>query len=217
MDDATQAWSLELAHWGLCGQGTDEKEALESFRSRAWEAYRAFLVRHGEDCPSVIDVEVAERIHGDELAFQADRRSASDAEVSRTVQLLDWARADLLELLGSATEAELDWDDPEREMPAWASWRTARLMAWHIADTETRYYLASLGLEAPPRSRDVLEELERSADHVRESLASLPGDLVVERGREVWTSRKVLRRLAWHERGEVDAMRSLLGRARDRA
>ncbi len=163
------------------------------------------------------DLELAERIQGDELAFGADRRPAVDAEVSRTLQLLEWARADLLELLGSASEAELDWDDPEREMPAWATWRTARLMAWHIADTESRYYVASLGLEAPPRSRDLLEELDRSARHVRESLALLPRDLLVEQGSEVWTTRKLLRRLAWHERGEVDAMRSLLVRARVRA
>ncbi|KKK56949.1 hypothetical protein LCGC14_3059420, partial [marine sediment metagenome] len=43
----------------------------------------------------------------------------------RTLQILTWARSDLLKLLESATDIELDWDDVGRQMPSWATWRTA--------------------------------------------------------------------------------------------
>ncbi len=175
IDQATQAWTLGLAHWGLCGQGADEQEATRTLTTTALDAYGQFLSSHGETCLPLGDVEVAERIHGDELAFEEDRRPASDEELDRALQILTWARSDLLKLLESATDIELDWDDFERQVPSWATWRTARLMAWHIADTGSCYYLAALGVKAPPRPKDVTE---------------------------------------WHERSEIDAMRTLLHRAR---
>lgn len=214
IDQATQAWTLRLTHWGLCGQGADEEEALRTLTTTALDAYRGFLSRHGETCLPLGQVEVTERIHGDELAFEEDRRPASDQELDRTLQILAWVRSDLLELLGSAADAELDWDDSKRQMPSWATWRTARLMAKHIADTESCYYLAALGVVPPPKPEDLVEWLERSGRHVRSTLAVLPRDLVVDNDEEVWTTRKVLRRLAWHERGEIDAMQTLLRRAR---
>src|SRR6266545_4900328 len=94
------------------------------------------------------------------------------------------------------------------------SWTgTPRAMAWHIADTDSRYYLASLGVDPPPRAPDLREEMERSAQHVRRVLPSLRRDLRVERRGQVWTTTKVLRRLAWHARVEVDVVRDLLAKA----
>lgn len=213
-DDAVQAWSFDVAWWGLCGQGLTEGEALTGLQGQAWHSLRGFLRRHSEDCPPVTGCSVAERIQGDEGAFARDRRPTREGALDRTLQILEWARADLLDLLGEATGAELDYDDPERELPTWATWRTLRQMAWHIADTESRYYLPALGVEPPPRAADLREELEHSAAHVRDVLPTLPPDLCVERSGQVWTTTKVLRRLAWHERAELDAMRALLDRAR---
>lgn len=213
-DDAVQAWSFDVAWWGLCGQGLTEDEALTALQGRAWHSLRDFLRRHGEDCPPVTGCSVAERIHGDEGAFARDRRPAREEARDRTPRILEWARADLLDLLAQATEAELDYDDPRRELPIWATWRTPRQMAWHIADTESRYYLPAIGVEPRPRAADLWEELERSAAHVRRILPTLPPDLSIERSGQVWTTTKVLRRLAWHERAELDAMHVLLDRAR---
>jgi hypothetical protein len=217
IDDATVAWTFDIAHWGLCGQGTDEQSAVEHLAGPAHAAYRGFLERHGESCPEPVRGEVVERVVGDEQAFQRDREPATDAELERTVQIHAWARADLLALLADATEAELDHDDPARIMPVWAPWRTIRQTARHIADTESRYYLAMLGVPPPERDDDLSADLDRSAAHVHRVLPTLPRDLVRTARGEVWTTRKALRRLACHERGEVDAMRALLRRIRELA
>ena len=76
-------------------------------------------------------------------------------------------------------------------------------MAWHLADTESRYYLPSLGLPARPRLPDLLDELAASAEHVRRTLLTAPPDLLrTDRG-ETWTTTRLLRRLAWHEPAEL--------------
>lgn len=104
-----------------------------------------------------------------------------------------------------------------RVRPLWPSFarrHTLREMAWHIVDTESRYYLPSLGLPARPRAGDLITELTESAAHVCQTVQTMPADLVRRDGGEVWTSVKVLRRLAGHERGELVAMRALTAATR---
>ena len=214
IDDATVCWVYQPEHWGLCGQGSDEASAVEDLRGRALESFEDFLSRHGASSPAVELAQVVERIHGEEEAFELDREPATDEDLERTLTMLRWARQDLLSLVTASSPDELDWVDAERVMPSWATWRTARLTAWHVADTESRYYLAMLDVPPPPRADDLLVELTRSQAHVASRLPGLPRDLVVERGGEVWTTRKILRRLAWHERGEIDAIREHLTHAR---
>lgn len=201
IDNATQAWVFYLDYWGTCGQGDDEPAALADLARRT----------------RVASLRVVERVVGDELAFERDRMPATRAERARTQEILDACRAETIELIRSATDAELDYDDPERVLPAWATWRTSRQLARHITDTETRYYLASLGVEPPPRAPDLLVELVRSAEHVRGTLPTLPPDLLVDEGGQVWTTTKVLRRLAWHEAGELVVIRRLLAQAQGRS
>lgn len=216
VDDATLAWVYDHRWWGLCGQGIDEASALKDLTARAHPSYDRFLERHGEIARplSLEDLEIVERIHGDELSFQRDHEPATDEELLRTMMLLAYAREELLALIEDCSEAELDWDDPDRHLPRWASWRTLRQMAFHIADTESRYYLAALDVEPPSRCEDVSAELRRSSGHVRDVLARLERDRAVASADGRWTTRKVLRRLAWHERSELDAIRTLRDRAR---
>lgn len=108
----------------------------------------------------------------------------------------------------------LDFDDPTRLLPTWARWRTLRQMAWHLADTESRYYLPGLGLPTRPAGPDLTTELAASALHVRATVSTMPADLIHRDGGEIWTTAKVLRRLAWHERSELVTMHQLARRAR---
>ena len=78
--------------------------------------------------------------------------------------------------------------------------------AWHVVDTESRYYLPSTGLGYREPVPDLLDELEASCEHVRATLATMPADAAVGQG---WAAVKLLRRLAWHERGELDVMRAI--------
>jgi hypothetical protein len=188
------AWTFEPSHWGGCGQGLTEEEALADLTRRC-----------GVDIAAVV-----ERVDGDEQTFVRDLAAPSADEVARTLEILEAARTRTLSLVEGASAEALDRADPHRVLPDWASWRTPRQLAWHIADTECRYYLPSLGLPAKDRTADLLTELRESARHVRSVLHQLPAEPLVRRnGAEVWTSVKLLRRLAWHERGEVEVLARL--------
>jgi hypothetical protein len=200
IERATVAWCFDLAHWGRCGLGEDEASALAALAKEIGLAASRF--------------EVVERIAGDERAFQRDRLPATAAETQRTVAILRSMRPRTMRLVASATADELDWRDPERRLSSWARWHSLRQIAWHLADTESRYYLPSLGERPLPRGGDLLAELDASHRHVLATIAALPPDRIVrDRGGE-WTTVKLLRRLAWHERSELRVMRRLLSRAR---
>lgn len=197
-DHTTAAWSFDLDHWGRCGQGSDEPAALAAL---ATETGRA-------------DLAVAERITGDERTFDRDHLPATAAERAATLDILAAARRDTVALLRACPDLVLDHDDPDRVLPAWATWRTLRQMAWHLVDTESRYYLPALGLPSRPARADLAAELVASAAHVRDVVSTVPADLTRRFRGEVWTTTKLLRRLAWHERAELVTMRLLAARAR---
>jgi hypothetical protein len=56
---------------------------------------------------------------------------------------------------------------------------------------------------------DLDTELAASAEHVRQPVETMPADLVRKAEGEIWTSTKVLRRLAWHGRSELRTLHRL--------
>jgi hypothetical protein len=198
-DNSSAAWAFDPEFWGRCGQGDDEALALLDLRR--------ILGRDAQ-------LAVAERVHGDEQAFNRDRVPCTQDERQATLSILAAIRPQTIALVEACSDAELDWDDPERVLPSYAGWRTLRQIAWHIADTESRYYLPCLELGYRERAHELLAELELSADHVRKVVESMPGALVVEGEQGAWTTVKVLRRLAWHERSELTVMQAMLMKAR---
>jgi hypothetical protein len=203
VDNAVVAWAFDVDLWGTCGQGLQEASAVQALEDAAAR------VRGGAQ-----QVAVVERVHGDEQAFGRDHQPATGSERAQTLAILSAARQQTLALITACPDPVLDWDDPQRVLPPWASWRTLRQMAWHVADTESRYYLPRLGLAGRPREADLLGELQRSAEHVRAAVSSVAPTRLRRSGGEVWTTTKLLRRLAWHERGELVVMRRLAERAR---
>ncbi len=191
-DDGAVIWHFDPDLWGHVAQGRSVDAAL-----------RTWFDEHGP-------YRVVEAIEDDEQAFARDLVPAAGDEVARTLAILRTQRERSLALLGSLSPSLLDRDDPAREMPHWARWRTIRQTLWHICDTESRYYLPQLGLPNREAADDLRDELRVSHDHVVRALADLPRDLVRRSGGEAWTSTKLLRRLAWHERGELDAVDALL-------
>ncbi len=203
VDNAVVAWAFDLDLWGTCGQGLQETAALQAL---------AHAAAHARG--SAQYVVVVERIHGDEQAFGRDHQPATASERAQTLAILSAARQQTLTLISACPDPVLDWDDPQRVLPPWASWRTLRQLAWHVADTESRYYLPRLGLPSRPREVDLLQDLQRSAAHVQAAVSSVAPALLRRSDGEVWTTIKLLRRLAWHERGELVVMRRLAERAR---
>lgn len=191
------AWVFDLPHWGRCGQGLDETAAVADL---------------GRQLGTGVDLVVVERIQGDEQAFTRDRQPCNDDERQATLTILAGVRRLTIELITARSGEELDWDDPTRRLPAFAKWRTLRQLAWHIVDTESRYYLPQAGLGYRDPALDLRTELTESATHVRRVVQAMPADLLHERDGETWTSTKLLRRLAWHERGELAVMQALAKR-----
>ncbi len=192
------AWAWDLDVWGRVGQGLDESSAVAALRTETENV-----------CGHDVAVVVVERVDGDEQVFDRDRAAATDAELAATLEVLTAARHETLALIRGCPDHVLDRDDATRTLPSWAHWRTLRQLAWHIADTESRYYLPSLGLPARTRGDDLVAELVSSAAHVREHVLSVERERIVEAAGEVWTTTKMLRRLAWHERSELRVMREL--------
>ncbi|MEV0799654.1 DinB family protein [Kribbella sp. NPDC050281] len=198
MDDGTAAWVFEPERWGRCGQGADEAAALRDLGAEL-----------GTD-PRFV---VVERVVGDEQAFERDLAPAGEAERAATLKILEESRRETVALISSCSPAMLNFDDAVRVLPSFAGWRTVRQLAWHIVDTESRYYLPSLGLPYREPLENLADELEQSAEHVRRTVATMPADLVRRVDGEVWTTVKVLRRLAWHERSELRTLRRLIALA----
>ncbi len=193
-DAGAAAWSFDRDLWGTCYQAPTEHEAKLAFEQSAGPT------------------SVVELIEGDEMAFRRDHVPATDQELTQTLRVLAAQRRRSLQVLATLPSEVLDRDDPHRIMPTWARWRTIRETLWHIADTESRYYLPACGLPGRDQHHDLREELRESAGHVRDVLMNMPRDLVHQESGEVWTSTKLLRRFAWHEKGELDAVDQLLGR-----
>jgi len=190
-DRGTAAWVFDPDLWGVCGQGPDEPSALIDLRRQI---------------SGKVELAVAERVMGDEQAFVRDHEPCTSRERQITMAILAEIRPLTLELVSSCADWLLDWDDASRVLPLYAKWRTLRQMAWHIADTESRYYLPMAGLGSRERAADLLAELRDSLSHVSTTIESMPDDIVREVDGQTWTSTKVLRRLAWHERGELAVM-----------
>ena len=183
-------WCFDLELWGVCAQGPEVGSAIAAWREA-----------HGE-------AEIVERIDGDERAFAREHRPATDDELAVTLEILAERRERARRLL-SLPHAVLTRDDLSRTMPTWARWRSIEATLWHICDTESRYYLPQCGQPARPRAATLEAELDASEVHVREQLTTMHRDAIVI-GVEEWTATKLLRRLAWHERGELDAVDLLL-------
>ncbi len=85
---------------------------------------------------------------------------------------------------------------------------------WHIADTESRYYIPSCGLPARPRLDVLVNELAASHVYALQTIDTIAARAQVTSDGEVWTATKLLRRLAYHERVEVDIIEAMLAKWR---
>lgn len=213
-DGWSAAWTFDLPYWGICGQGADDDAAVADLAARCGLDEGAAEAGAGDTEVCEVVERVDRATTGDETVFERDRTPASEAERAATLAVLERVRARTLELVRAATPGMLDYRDPGRRLPGYASWHTVGQLAWHIADTESRYYLPLLGLPSRPRADDLVTELEESGAHVRRVVSAMAPDLAADSDvHGAWTSVKVLRRLAWHERGELEVLTGLVERA----
>ena len=138
--------------------------------------------------------------------FSRDAEPCGINELDLAIQLLSASREDLLATVSSLPSDALDWDPPYRSFADWATWRTVRAILAHVANTETHYYLRSIGHEPRSAPAEAEGDWEKFLpQHRRETIRFLEGirgaadGARVSRDGEEWSLRKVLRRLVRHE------------------
>ena len=137
-----------------------------------------------------------------EALFWSEVLPIQKDDIARTVRLMGYSRDDLLSLVSTITEESLDWDPPGKP-------RTIRNCLEHIAYVEP-WYITRLNFSLPEDyPKDVFELLNYTRSTVVNCLHDFParkmkGIFQPKKNKspvcDLWTARKVLRRLVDHER-----------------
>jgi predicted RNase H-like HicB family nuclease len=199
---ATRVHALELL--GCTAQGDDPEAALEEFAGALAE-WLDFLMSAAEAVPSPeveLEITVDEWLATEvdvgsgesDACFEADLRPLTDLEINDALRRLGDLRGRLLSGVRRLPEAELD----ERRGGEW----TLRQVLDELARAQW-WTLSRLGAsplaEVPAR---VLGRLDTAMALVVDRFVSLRAEeraAVIDLDGEIWTPRKVLRRLLWLE------------------
>lgn len=200
-----EAWSLD--HIGFATWAPTRGEVILRIPGK-FEEYQQWLTRHGsvtiETAPN--SVIIVEEISGDEVAFEHDLVPAEREEIFGCLKLLSFSRRDLLAAVTGLSESLLDWDPPYRHFAEWAGWRTIRQIVKHVAMCEVDYYLPAVGYSGSGKAslfnvdwREQLLSSRRETERFLVQLADSYDRARITSSKEVWSVRKVLRRLVRHE------------------
>ncbi len=190
-----------------------KNKALKKARVAVVEWFE-WLEKHGESIPdkkSKVKIEVAEMLRVDynpveagkpEPLFWSEVLPAKKDDIKRTLRLIKYSRKDLLNLVSDLTEEQLNWK-PENKP------RTIRNCLKHIAYVEP-WYITRLNIKLPEDyPKDVFKLLNHTRKIVLDCLSDFPkkkmkGIFIPQKYKspvcDLWTARKVLRRLVDHER-----------------
>ncbi len=196
--------------------GRTPRSALKKVRAALVE-WHGWLRRHGErphikvDEIEVVEDEILRVTYNPveagkpEPLFWSEVLPISGKEIERTIQLMNYSRSDLLKLVSALDEEVLDWQPPEKP-------RTIRNCLKHIGIVEW-WYITRLDIDLPEEfPEDVFELLHSTREVALHNLQNLPEEKwsgVFQPKKYVdpeaivcnlWTARKMLRRLVDHER-----------------
>lgn len=193
--------------------GRTPKRALMKVKIAIAE-WSEWMKKHGEQVPAQtkdFDVEVAEMLRVDynpveagkpEPLFWSEVRSITKKDIARTTRLMTYSREDLLKLVSNISNECLDWLPPKKP-------RTIRNCLRHIAYVEP-WYITRLNVDLPSKyPRNVFKMLDYTRKIVVDYLRGFPRDKmggIFQPKKDLspicnlWTARKVLRRLVDHER-----------------
>lgn len=216
-------WALEYP--GCFAYGADSSAAIVNMAT-AFLIYKGWIGRHTPTSWLAdvrdVDVRLSEVFetyeinsdfevvpHGDRRInawFRHDWLPLTRLEVKRGLQVLNFARVDLFNLVINLPDAVLDRTYPDER------WSIRKILS-HLAGAEW-WYLDRLGLAGLSR-RDLPEDAFERLGLVRrrtvEVLNAAEGSLqVVGVEGEFWSPRKLLRRAAWHELDHLEHIQKLL-------
>jgi predicted RNase H-like HicB family nuclease len=193
--------------------GRTPERALKKVETAIAE-WLEWTAKHGEKTPEEMEnfaMEAVETMHVDynpveagkpEPLFWSEVASITRKDIARTLRLMKYSREDLLSHVSDLSPECLEWLPPGEP-------RTIRNCLRHIAYVEP-WYVTRLNIDLPSHyPRDVFKLLDSSRSIVVDCLESFPREKM--RGVfqplkdksprcDLWTARKVLRRLVDHER-----------------
>ncbi len=222
MDGRSVAWALD--YMGCFANGKDGidalnrvSEALMTFRDRTLQYSPDSWLRDLGDF-EVKQEEVFECYFLDEnfkLAkdgyevdawFLDDWRPLTKVDIEHGMQILAWARVDLLKLVSPLPPEFLERTYPKER---WS----IRGVLGHIGNAEHWYMdrLDRAGVAGKDLPKDEFEKLTVVRKRLNQILPTLEGvEQVVGKEGELWSPRKMLRRSIWHEMYHIEHIKKLL-------
>jgi hypothetical protein len=217
------AWALD--HFGCIGYGADGQTALMAMAA-AIPNYIEWLEKHTANPwfnPENIDIRLVEVVEdyfidkeyipipeGKKLIkawFKSDWKPLSQLEVEHALQILSWSRVDLLDLITPLSDEQLD---RRYDSEIWSIREIAAHLAkaeWWLLDRLNRAHDVSLIPD------DAFERLVHERGWLVNTLPDLIDEQqVIGKEGEIWSPRKVVRRLCWHERDHIQHIQKLLAR-----
>ncbi len=210
---------------GCIAKGPTTEEALNS-TPEAIRAYLRFLKRHGEavDPDSEFETIVAEHVtegqwlgSGDPaLVFRPDLEPLSLEDAETYIQRSQWLRAEVLTLVGGLTNEQIEAEPNTKD-------RSIRTMLEHVLESE-HFYVTTLGkIDGLPGNGAIVKKREGDLldwmSHVRtfeiERIRELTAEersRSIDRWKQTWTARKVLRRMLEHEWEHLVELSERLGK-----
>lgn len=217
----TLAWGLDFP--GCFAFGEEDAELMLRF-AKALLTFEEWVRLHTDEPWFQLlnpDFRIVEAYHNKQnsaggedeesrAAFEDDLRPLEREEITNALQVFRWQREELL--------AGLEF------LPARLFEQTIPGQGWKIMDVVEQIarteclYLKNLGLPAPDMTAGTppLNALQLCRQQVEKLLPGLEGSRVaVEQNGELWTGRKLVRRLLWQQRVRIDEIKSLACAADD--
>jgi len=210
------AWALE--HPGCFAYGAEPSAALTVMRA-AFQAYDRWIAAHNTGGSWLVESQNELQVVGtwevytidDNLDLNADGdyevnawfmhdwKPLTASELQHAQKLLDWSRQELLDSVAALDEQALEASHPGER------WSISGILL-HITGAEW-WYLDRLDLAFPREqvADKPFSRLSQVRAHLLEILPSLEGSgQVVGKHGELWSPRKFVRRLLWHERDHTE-------------
>ena len=215
------AWSLE--HFGCYALGPDGQSAIVAM-AKAIPEYIAWMEQHTDTPwfnPAEIDIRLVD-VYDDyfidnqynpvreggkliKAFFKTDWKPLTQMDVEHILQIISWNRQELVEVISGLDDTILDKTLEEGE------WPIRRIIA-HLGRSE--WWLVDRLDRTHPEDQLSKDAFERLLVE-RGNLVTILPDLidlnqVVGKDGEIWSPRKVLRRVCWHERDHIQHIKRLL-------
>lgn len=217
----TLAWGLDFP--GCFAFGEDDAELMLRF-AKALLTFEEWVLLHTDEPWFQLlnpDFRIVEAYHNkpgsaggennqSRAAFEDDLRPLEREEITNALQVFRWQREELLAGLEFLPAQLFEQTIPGR------GWKAMDVVE-QIARTEC-LYLKNLGLPVPGIADGTLplNALQLCRQQVEKLLPGLEGSRVaVEQNGELWTGRKLVRRLLWQQRVRIDEIKSLACAADD--